>query len=291
MVRYKGKDRIEFGYKNYPEASYGSSPGATPTSLYRIGYVSELTPVYDPELNRVFVLRDTDTPAPIAILSRRESVGLRIQWLQGTLGQYWQSKILDGENFFAETKIHRDASNELYLYWTGLKCDVLTVRCSVGEPVTWRAELVGKLLDTKSSTIHSYGATPGDPWEWGDAYVQISENNIGYTTVPDVTDWELRVENRLKPNFVFDDAGSKRLSSLEEMERVVSARLTMNLTGDAYLGYLLDQTEAYLKLVLPDSRWLKLNKGRFRLVEPVLKPEDLIACRVEFEGRWLTHGF
>jgi hypothetical protein len=43
--------------------------------------------------------------------------------------------------------------------------------------------------------------------------------------------------------------------------------------------------------VLPDGRWLKLNKGRMRLVEPVLKPEDLIACRLEFEGRWLTHSF
>ena len=33
------------------------------------------------------------------------------------------------------------------------------------------------------------------------------------------------------------------------------------------------------------------NKGKFALVEPVLKPEDLIACRVQFEGRWHTHSF
>lgn len=291
MVRYKGKDQIEFGYKDYSEASYGGSPGATPTTLYRVGHVSEMTPMYDPELSRVFVLRDSAIPAPLALTRRRENVGLRISWLQGTLGTYWQTQILAGDNFFAETKIYRDGSNQLYVYWTGLKADVLSVRCGVGEPLTWSAELVGKMVDTKATTIHSYGASPGDPWEWSDAYVEISPNDSDWSTVPEVTDWEFRVDNRLKPNFVFNDAGSKRLTSLEEMERFVSARLTMNLQDDTYLGYLLDQTELYLRLSLPDSRWLKLNKGKFRLVEPVLKPEDLIACRLEFEGRWLTHGF
>ena len=291
MVRYKGKDQIEFGYKSYSEVSYGGSPGATPTTLYRVGHVSEMTPLYDPELSRVFVLRDSATPAPLALARRRENVGLRISWLQGTLGAYWQTQMLAGDNFFAEAKIYRDGSNQLYVYWTGLKADVLSVRCSVGEPLTWLAELVGKTVDTKATTIHSYGAFPGDPWEWSDAYVEISPNDSSWSTVPEVTDWEFRIDNRLKPNFVFNDAGSKRLTSLEEMERVVSARLTMNLQGDTYLGYLLDQTELYLRLNLPDSRWLKLNKGKFRLVEPVLKPEDLIACRLEFEGRWLTHAF
>ena len=291
MVRYKGKDQIEFGYKDYDEASYGGSPGATPTTLYRVGHVSEMTPMYDPELSRVFVLRDAATPAPLALARRRENVGLRISWLQGTLGNYWQTQMLAGDNFFAEAKIYRDGSNQLYVYWTGLKVDVLSVRCGVGEPLTWSAEMVGKTVDTKATTIHSYGASPGNPWEWSDAYVEISPNDSGWSTVPEVTDWEFRIDNRLKPNFVFNDAGSKRLTSLEEMERLVSARLTMNLQDDSYLGYLLDQTELYLRLSLPDSRWLKLNKGKFRLVEPVLKPEDLIACRLEFEGRWLTHGF
>ena len=291
MVRYKGKDQIEFGYKDYAEASYGGSPGATPTTLYRVGHVSEMTPMYDPELSRVFVLRDSATPAPLTLARRRENVGLRISWLQGTLGTYWQSQMLAGDNFFAEAKIYRDGSNQLYVYWTGLKADILSVRCGVGEPLMWSAELVGKTVDTKATTIHSYGASPGDPWEWSDAYVEVSPNDSSWSTVPEVTDWEFRVDNRLKPNFVFNDSGSKQLTSLEEMERHVSARLTMNLQDDTYLGYLLDQTELYLRLSLPDSRWLKLNKGKFRLVEPVLKPEDLIACRLEFEGRWLTHGF
>ena len=290
MVRYRGKDQIEFGYKGYAEASYGDSPGATPTTLYRIGYVQELTPLYDPELNRVMALRDVTTPAPIVILSRKENVGLRIRWLQGTLGQYWQDKILEGENFFGETKIKR-GTDELYLYWTGLKADVLTARCSIGEPVVWEAELIGKLFDTKATTIHSYGAAPGDPWEWSQVYVQKSTDDAVYTTIPDVTDWEIRIDNRLKPNFTFNDTGSKQLTTLEEMEQLVSARLTMNLPDDTYLSYLLDGTEAYLKLVLPDGKYLKVMKGKFQLVEPVFKPEDLIACRLQFEGRYLEHNF
>jgi len=289
MVRYRGKDQIEFGYKNYAETSYGDSPGATPTTLFRVGYVRELTPLYDPELNRVFVLRDgsgADSDA-LRILNRRENVGLRIQWLQGELGQYWQDKMLEGENFFAEAMIKR-GSDEVYLYWTGLKADVLGVRCSIGEPVVWEAEMIGKLYDTKTSTIHSYGASPGEPWEWDDTYVQVSPNDSGWTTIPDVTDWEFRVDNRLKPNFVFNASGSKQLTTLEEMERVLTARLTMNLSDNTYLDYLVDGDELYLKLMLPNGQWVKLNKGKFLTVEPVLKPEDLIACRVQFEGRYLT---
>ncbi len=291
MVRYKGKDRIEFGYKNYAEASYGGSPGVTPTTLFKMGYVTELTPQYDPELNRLWVLRDTATPAPIALLRKKENVRLRINWLQGTLAQYWQSRMLLGENFFGEAKLYKEAGSEVYFYWTGLQLDILTVRGSVGEPIQWIAELVGKMFDTKTSTIHSYGAAPGAPWEWSEAYVQISTDDITYLPLPDVTDWEFRVDNQLKPNFVFNDTGSKQLATLEEMEQLVSARLTMNFPSDTYLSYLLDQTEIYLKLVLPDSKWIKLNKGRFSVVEPVLKPEDLIACRVEFEGSWMTHAF
>ena len=317
MVRYRGKDQIEFGFKNYAEASYGDSPGATPTTLFRVGYVRELTPLYDPELNRVYVLRDgsgADSDA-LRILSRRENVGLRIQWLQGELGQYWQDKMLEGENFFAEAMIKR-GSDEVYLYWTGLKADVLGVRCSIGEPVVWEAEMIGKLYDTKTSTIHSYGASPGEPWEWDDTYVQVSPNDSDWTTIPDVTDWEFRVDNRLKPNYVFNASGSKQLTTLEEMERVLTARLkpnfafsatgskqlttleemervltarlTMNLADNTYLDHLVDGDELYLKVMLPNGQWVKFNKGKFSTVEPVLKPEDLIACRVQFEGRYLT---
>jgi len=288
MVRYRGKDQIEFGCMDYGESQYGASPGGS-GALYRIGYVREITPLYDPELNRVFVLRDGsgDDSDALRILSRKENVGLRIQWLQGHVAQYWQDKMLEGDNFFAETMIKR-GSDEVYLFWTGLKVDVLSVRCSIGESVVWEAELIGKSFDSKTSTGYTYGSEPGDPWEWGDTYVQVSENDSGYTTIPGVTDWEFRVDNRLKPNFVFNDAGSKQLASLEEMERTLAARLTMNLSDNAYLDYLVDGGEAYLKVMLPNSQWVKFNKGKFATVEPVLRSEDLIACRVQFEGRYLT---
>jgi hypothetical protein len=287
MVRYRGRDQIELGYLKYTEDQYGSSPGATPSTLFRVGHVRELTPLYDPELNRIHVLRDTADSAALAILSRRENVGLRVQWLQGNLAQYWQARMFLGENFFAEAMIKR-GTDELYLFWTGLKCDMLTARCSIGEPIVWEAELVGKTYDNKNSTIHSYGASPGDPHEWDDSYVQVSENDSDWSIVPEVTDWEFRIDNRLKANYTFNETGSKQLKSLEEMEPILTARLTMNLTSDTYLDYLLNGTELYLKLVLPDSKWLKFNKGKFATVEPVLKPEDLIACRVQFEGRFLT---
>ena len=292
MVNYKGKDQIEFGHTYYDEASYGGSPGATPTTLYRIGYVTELRPSFDPELNRVFVLRDgSDVGRPVGIFMRRENVRLGLKWLQGQLGDYYQNYLLGGYNFFAEAKLYRDATDKLYLYWTGLKMDVLSVQCSVGEPVLWTAELIGKLYDTKSSTIHSYGASPGTPWEWDDTYVQVSTNGSDWTTILGVTDWEFHVDNQLKPNFVFNETGSKQLSSLEEMEQLCDARLTMNLQDDTYLSYLLDQTEIYLKVVLPNSQHVQFSKGKLRLVDPLVKPEDLIACRVEFTGGYLEHSF
>ena len=290
MVRYKGKDQIEFGYKNYTEALYGNSPGATPTTLFRAGHVQELTPLYDPELSRVFVLRGEEAEAgrAVSLTRRKENVGLRIKWLQGHCAQYWIDRMLvEGENFFAEAIIKKGA-DEVYLYWTGLKLDVLTIRGSVGEDVVFEADLLGKTFDSKDSTIHSYGAALGLPDEWEDFYVQTSLNDADWTTIPDVTDWDFRIDNRLKPNFVFNAAGAKTVTTLEEMEQIQTARLTVNFTSNTFLDYLVDQTELYLKLVMPNSNWIKFNKGKFSLVEPILKPEDLIACRIEFEGRYLT---
>ncbi|MCW4048337.1 MAG: hypothetical protein NWE89_01240 [Candidatus Bathyarchaeota archaeon] len=292
MVNFKGKDQIEFGHKPYAESSYGDSPGATPTTLYRIGYVTEMRPSFDPEHNRVFVLREgSDTGKPLGVYTRRENVRLGLKWLQGQVGDYFQKYLLGGYNFFAEAKLYRDATDKLYLYWTGLKLDTLSVQCSIGEPVLWTAELIGKLYDSKDTTIHSYGASPGTPWEWDDTYVQVSTNGSDWTTIDGVTDWEFRVDNQLKPNFVFNSTGSKQLSSLEEMEQLCDARLTMNLQDDTYLSYLLDQTELYLKAVLPNSQYIQFSKGKLKLLDPVVKPEDLIACRVEYTGGYLQHSF
>ena len=291
MVRYKGKDQIEFGHNSYAEASYGGSPGGAVT-LYRIGYLTEIAPVYDPELTRVWALRDGgDAGRPLALLQRQENVRLRLQWLQGQLSDYFQKFILAGSNFYGEAKLYKDAGSQLYFFWAGLKADVLSVRCSVGEPLVWGAELVGKSVDTKASTVHSYGASPGDPWEWDDTYIQLSTNGSDWSTVPDVTDYEFRVGFHLKPNFVFNSGGSKQLASLEEMEQTVDARVTMWFPADTYLSYLLDDAELYLRLMLPDGKYLQASKGKMKLVDPLLKPEDLIACRVEFMGGYLEHNF
>ncbi len=291
MVRYKGRDQIEYGHKPYTETSYGTTPTGAET-LYRIGYLQEITPQYDPEHNRIFILREgSETGRPLATLRRRENVKLRLKWLQGQLGDYYQKYLLGGYNCYGEAKLYKSPSEQLYFYWSGLKLDVLTVTCSIGEPVTWQAELIAKTVDTKDSTLHTYGATPGTVWEWSDTYLQISTNGTDWTTIPDVTDWELRVDQNLKPNYAFNAAGSKQLQSLEEMEQHVDARITMNLPSDTYLSYLLDDTLLYLKLALPNSQYMQISKGKLKLVDPVLKPEDLVACRLEFIGGYLEHSF
>ncbi len=290
MVRYKGRDQIEYGHYPYTEPNYGST--ASSATLYRIGYLTEIRPSYDPELNRQYVLREgADTGKPLGIYSRRENIRLTLKWLQGQLGDYYQKYILGGYNFYAETKLYKSATEKLYITWSGLKCNTLTIRCSIGEPIEWTGEFIGKTMDTKSTTDNTYGASPGAVWEWDDAYLQLSTNGSNWDPVPDVTDWEIRIQQNLKPNYVFNTGSQKTLQSLEELEQSCDARFTMYLPGDTYLSHLLDQTELYLKLVLPNSQYLQLNKGRLSLYDPVLKPEDLVQCRVEYMGGYLTHSF
>lgn len=292
-IRIKGRDQIEFGYKDYVEASYGASPGAVPTALFRVGHMMEISPLMDPENKLIWSLRDAATHAALAILSKKESVGLRIQWLQGTLGQYLQEVFLsDHKNCFGEAKMYRAAGDALYLYWTGLKANVLSVRCSVGEEMLWTCDMIGKLYDSKLTTIHTYGAAVGDPWEWDDTYMRVSENDADWSVIPDVTDYEFIIDNQLKSNFIFNDASSKQLSTLEEMEQISTVKLTMNLKDElVWLDYLNNQTEIYVRLEMPDGKYLKLNKAKVYYMDPVIKPEDLVACRVEIKGRWMTTNF
>lgn len=293
MVVYKGKDRIEFGYKPYNEAAYGGSPGGVPTVLYKVGYCLTIEPLYDPEWNRLWVLRDTATSAPIEMISKKQNVKMRLKWIQGTLAEFAMKGWLnDHDNWYGEAKLYHDAvGNEIYFYWSGLKLDTLVVRGSIGGDVEWIADLIGKMYDVKATTIHTYGAAPGDPWEWKDVYLEVSTNGVNFTTIPGVTDFEFRIQNQLRPVFVFNDSGLKTLSSLEEMEQLVSCNLTMNLENKTWVDYHVDGTELYIRLTLPGAKYLLLNKGRVQQMDPVLKPEDLIACKLRVEGRWLTHNF
>jgi len=289
MVHFKGKDEIAIGHYPYTEANYGDTPGAV--TLYRIGFMQEVAPQYDPELTRQWVLQDVAIHAPITLQRKKENVRLRLTWLQGELTDYWQKEILeDHENFFMELKIKRDAE-DYYILWTGIKVDTLRVRSSIGEMVTWIAECIGKSMDTALTTTRTYGARPGEPYEWDDTYIQISDDDIAYATLTGLTDWEFIIKNNLHPNFVFNAAGSKQLSTLEEMEQDVTVNLTITFEDTDYLEYLLDQDELYLKVFVGGGKWLKAMKGKFSLVDPIIKPEDLIACRCTFEGRWLTHNF
>ena len=290
MVRYKGRDQIEYGHYPYTETNYGSQ--ASSATLYRIGYLTEIRPTYDPEHNRQFTLRDgADAGKPLGIYSRKQNTRLTLTWLQGQLADYLQKYILGGYNFYGEAKLYKSSTEKIYFTWTGLKCDTLTVRCSIGEPIQWTAELIAKTMDTKATTDNTYGASPGAVWEWDDAYLQLSTNGTNWTTIPDVTDWEIRIQNNLKPNHTFNASGEKTLQTLEEMEQTCDARLTKYLPSDTYLSYLLDQTELYLKLVLPNTQHIQLSKGKLSLYDPVLKPEDLINCRVEYMGGYLEHSF
>ena len=289
MVRYKGKDLIELGHHPYDEANYGSSPGIV--TLFRIGYIEEIAPLYDPQLSRLWTVNDQAIHQPLALMRRLEDVRLRMKWLQGTLGdpiqEHW---LLNHSNLYMEAKMDQGGT-DVYLKWTGVKPDVLRAQCSLGEPVRWTAECIGKSFDTASTTQSSYGARAGALWEWEDTYLQISAADAGYALIPDVTDWEFIIRNNLKQNFVFNDAGSKQLTTLEEMEQDVTVNFTMNIQDETYIEYLLDQDELYIKLVLPDTKYLKAMKGKFSHVDPLIKPEDMIAARCVFEAKYLVNGF
>jgi len=281
---------VEWGHMPYTEDQYGS--GAQGATLYRIGYLTEIRPGFDPELERRYVLREgSEAGRALGVYGGRRMVRLGLTWLQGELADYFQGFALGGYNFYGEAKLKRGAGQEVYLAWTGLKLDALTVRCSVGAPLLWEAELVGKDVEVRTSTTNQYGAQPGEAWQWHQAHLEISTDGSQWDPIPDVTDWEVRVEQRLKPNYSFNSSGERSLQSLEEMEEACDARFTMYLPGEEYLGYLLDQETLHLKLVLPNNQYLQLCEGKLSTYDPVLRPEDLVACRVEFMGRYQAHGF
>lgn len=289
MVRYKGKDLIDFGHYPYNEANYGNSPGAI--TLFRFGYLEEVAPLYDPRLERLWILSDKTTQQPLELMRKLEDVRFRMKWLQGTLAdpiqEHW---LLNHSNLWMELKLDQGGT-DFFISFSGVKFDVLRAQCSIGEPVRWTADCIGKAMDTSTTTIHTFGARAGALWEWEDTYLQLGTNDAGYALIPDVTDWEFIIRNNLKQNFVFNSTGSKQLTSLEEMEQDVTVRFTMNLQDETYIEYLLDQDQKDIKLELPDGKFLKALYGKFSRVDPIVKPEDLLAVRCVFEGKYLGNGF
>jgi len=295
MVRYKGTDQLLAQWYSFYEANYGSKPTGSYT-LKQFGYVNELRPAFDPELMALYVLRNgSDAGKPIRLLSKKKNVRLTIDWLQCIPAAAYVQKELftEGMNLYLLAKVYRDASNYFFIDATGLKCNVLTVSGSIGEPIKWSMDLIGKAMDTPSAPpgTPTYADEPTtEPWLWKDCYLQYDSGG-GLTLFPDVTDFEIRIDFGLKPVFVFNSDGSLELTSLEQTVIKPTARITCNLQSETQLDWLLGQTEVDLKLVLLDGKYITLSDGKFRVVEPVLKPEDLLAQRLEFEAKSWTHNF
>jgi len=303
-IRYKGKDQIGVRYKQIGEAAFGVFYTGVDPGAY-ISPVTELVPTFDPEIQAIYALRTGATAGePLALLSKRSVVKLRLSWIQQNMNvqyyQYWQRWFLKDPpaestetNFCLEAQTKRDDSNLFFLKLTGLKWNIVTIRGSIGEPVVWTAECVGKSLTTSTSSGFSGGyqeELTSAPWIWKDYYIQYDAGG-GYALFPDVTDFEVRVEKNLKPNYCFNSTGSLELVSLEPQEYRVTARLTANLTSKTFLDALLAGTETKLKLLMPDSKYIEMTGGRFRAVEPTLRPEDLIAHRIEYEAKSWSHAF
>ncbi len=303
-IRYRGRDQIGAYYKEMSEANFGTFYSGGDPGVY-FGVVTEIVPVFDPELQAVYALRTSASAGePLAILSKRSTIKCRASWLQQTPAQYysyWQRFFLkeppaadpNSTNFCLETQIKRDDSNKFYLKFTGLKWGTVAVRGSVGEPVIWSAECLGKSLTTATSSGFSGGyqaELTSAPWIWKDYYIQYDVGG-GYNLFPDVTDFEVRVEKNLRPNFCFNSTGGLELMSLEPQEYRVTARLTANLTSKTFLDALLAGTETKLKLLMPDNKYIEMTGGKFRAVEPALKPQDLIAQRIEYEAKSWSHAF
>lgn len=300
-TRYKGKDQISVGFIGLTEANYGQLPsGLGSQTAARFGFVQELVPNFNPEISQVYVLRDGGNEGKPFLLSRRKLVRCRMTWLQPTYEQSGQTYLqhdflkdpVSYSNFWMEAVIKRDGSNIISLSFTGFKFNVCTARCSIGEPLTWAVDLIGnKMYVNTAQQVGAFGPNyTGNPWMWNDTYVQYDAGS-GLTLFPDLTDYEIRLENNLKPNFTFNTAGNLELTSLEQTLQPATVRLTANLTSKDFLDYLLNQTEVDLKLVMPDSKYVLLSDGKFRSVQPTVKPEDLIAQKLEFTAKSWSHNF
>ena len=306
MVRYKGKDSILVRYFGFAEVAYGGTPTGVNSTLY-LGLVTEFVPLFDPEIKPIYALRSgVNAGLPFALKSRLKNVGCRMTWIQQTTpsvdvqNPYWQHNFLKDptssllhNNFFVEAQIKRDNTDQFWIRLTGLKPNIITIRGSIGEPQLWTAECLGKEMDTATvEACDEQEAEDADPlWMWEDTYIHY-DAGAGYNLFPDLTDYEIRIEKHLKANFCFNSSGDLTLTSLEPMEYLATARLTANMVSKAFIDNLLTPTSVNkLKLFMPDSKYIEMTGGKFRTVEPVLKPEDLIAQRIDYIAKDFSHNF
>ena len=294
-VRYKATDKLLFQYYPLDESSYGNKPSGTYT-LKNFGFVQEVVPTYDPELQPVWVFRSgSEAGLPLMLRSKKKNIRLRVSWLQPTMTDYVQKELFtDGDNLYAALKVEHDVSHFFYVELTGLKCDVLTIRGSIGEVVTWIMEMIGKSMNTSTSLpgTPTHEAEPSNmPWEWNDVYLQYDIGS-GYGVFPDLTDFEIRIEFGLKPIYVFNASGLKDMEALEQTVVTPSARLTANMRDKEFIDYLIGLNDVDLKLTLPDSKYIELKDGKFRVVDPGFRAGDeLISQRLEFVAKSWAHNF
>jgi len=300
-IRYSGMDVIEAIYVERYEDSFGGIPSAQ--TGHRWVYPQEIVPDYDPDLKLIYILRsDSYARSAKRILSGKPILRCRLSWMQAvpvSPTTYWQTNLLKaalGDNpissLWMEVLIKRSDTNKFWLRLNSLKAHVVTIRGSIGEPQQWTAEFLGYSMSTATSALLTAPAEHiNDPWEWEDTYIQYSTNGTDFYDFPDVTDYEIKLYNSFKPNYIFRSTGSKQLTSLEPGVERATARLTANLTDKTFIDYLVNLSRVDLKLLMPENKWVLMSRGQFRRVPVNIKTEDLIALTFDYESMEWTHGF
>ena len=214
---------------------------------------------------------------------------------------YWQKNFLKDKdatdlytNFWLEVQMKRDATNKFYLAADGLKVDTVTIRSSLGDiPISWILDLVGQDYGAvTASAITAYGDELTTAiWKWHDSYIEIALGAGSYAVLPDMQEYEIRIEHNMRPNFVYNDTGSFTVGSIDDMEHRPRARITHITNDESYIAALIAETAVKLKLNLPDSKYIELTGGKLTQAEPTIKVEDYIISRLEYLGKDYTHNF
>ena len=145
MVKYTSKDLIRVVWKPQTEANYGTKALAGDTPAAFPSHIYELTPMPQPHVERILVLRgEAATHAiPISLLSHYMEYALRISLYQPTMtwANSWQkpmlSEVATNSNFWIEAQIKRDASNLMFIQLWGIKPNIVSIRCAKDQKIQW----------------------------------------------------------------------------------------------------------------------------------------------------------